>query len=144
MVQPPRVPDLEAQRAALKKLDILVGKWFGEGPGGECMISSRVVKRFSDHFDCKSATDQVVMGCAVSCGAADHTSDTRVREPTEFFGERYTMSSSIEQLISALDCPKGENNRVHRERTGKSMPKADGMAGSIPFVANEFAAFQGN
>jgi hypothetical protein len=38
MVQPPRVPDLEAQRAALKKLDFLVGKWSGEtralrGPG---------------------------------------------------------------------------------------------------------------
>ncbi len=38
MAQPPRVPDLEAQRAALKKLDFLVGKWTGEarvlrGPG---------------------------------------------------------------------------------------------------------------
>src|ERR1700724_434621 len=38
MVQAPRAPDLEAQRAALKKLDFLVGKWFGEarvlrGPG---------------------------------------------------------------------------------------------------------------
>jgi hypothetical protein len=38
MVQPPRVPDLEAQRAALKKLDFLVRKWPGEarvlrGPG---------------------------------------------------------------------------------------------------------------
>jgi hypothetical protein len=38
MDQPPRVPDLEAQRAALKKLDFLVGKWSGEarvlrGPG---------------------------------------------------------------------------------------------------------------
>ena len=38
MAQPPRVPDLEAQRAALKKLDFLVGKWFGKarvllGPG---------------------------------------------------------------------------------------------------------------
>ena len=38
MAQPPRVPDLEAQRAALKKLDFLVGKWSGEarvsrGPG---------------------------------------------------------------------------------------------------------------
>ena len=38
MTQPPRVPDLETQRAALKKLDFLVGKWSGEacvlrGPG---------------------------------------------------------------------------------------------------------------
>jgi hypothetical protein len=38
MAQPLRVPDLEAQRAALKKLDFLVGKWSGEarvsrGPG---------------------------------------------------------------------------------------------------------------
>ena len=38
MAQPPRVPDLEVQRAALKKLDFLVGKWSGEarvlrGPG---------------------------------------------------------------------------------------------------------------
>ena len=38
MVQPPRVPDIEAQRAALKKLDFLVGKWSGQarilsGPG---------------------------------------------------------------------------------------------------------------
>jgi hypothetical protein len=38
MTQPPRVPDLKAQRAALKKLDFLVGKWSGEarilrGPG---------------------------------------------------------------------------------------------------------------
>jgi hypothetical protein len=38
MAQPPRVPDLEAHRAALKKLDFLVGKWSGEarvlrGPG---------------------------------------------------------------------------------------------------------------
>jgi hypothetical protein len=31
MVQPPRSPDLEAQRAAMKKLDFLVGKWTGEG-----------------------------------------------------------------------------------------------------------------
>lgn len=30
MDQPSRLPDLEAQRAALKKLDFLVGKWFGE------------------------------------------------------------------------------------------------------------------
>jgi hypothetical protein len=38
MAQPPRVPDVETQRAALKKLDFLVGKWSGEarvlrGPG---------------------------------------------------------------------------------------------------------------
>jgi hypothetical protein len=30
MVQPPRSPDLEAQQAAMKKLDFLVGKWTGE------------------------------------------------------------------------------------------------------------------
>ena len=30
MAQPPRTPDTEAQRAALKKLDFLVGKWSGE------------------------------------------------------------------------------------------------------------------
>jgi hypothetical protein len=30
MVQPPRSPDLEAQRAAMKKLGFLVGKWTGE------------------------------------------------------------------------------------------------------------------
>jgi hypothetical protein len=29
-MQPPRTPDLEAQRAAMKKLDFLVGKWSGE------------------------------------------------------------------------------------------------------------------
>jgi hypothetical protein len=38
MTQPPRAPDIEAQRAALKKFDFLVGKWSGEarllrGPG---------------------------------------------------------------------------------------------------------------
>ena len=38
MAQPPRAPDIEAQRAALKKLDFLIGKWSGEarvlrGPG---------------------------------------------------------------------------------------------------------------
>ncbi len=38
MAQTPRAPDIEAQRAALKKLDFLVGKWSGEarvlrGPG---------------------------------------------------------------------------------------------------------------
>ena len=38
MAQLPRVPDLEAQREAMKKLDFLVGKWAGEarllrGPG---------------------------------------------------------------------------------------------------------------
>jgi hypothetical protein len=38
MAQPPRTPNLDAQRAALKKLDFLVGKWSGEarvlrGPG---------------------------------------------------------------------------------------------------------------
>jgi len=38
MAQPPRTPDTEAQRAALRKLDVLVGKWSGEarverGPG---------------------------------------------------------------------------------------------------------------
>jgi hypothetical protein len=38
MAQPPRTPDTEAQRAALKKLDFLVGKWSEEarvqgGPG---------------------------------------------------------------------------------------------------------------
>jgi hypothetical protein len=36
--QPPQAPDLDAQRAAMKKLDFLVGKWSGEarmrqGPG---------------------------------------------------------------------------------------------------------------
>jgi hypothetical protein len=30
MVQPPRSPDLEAQRVLMKKLDFLVGKWTGE------------------------------------------------------------------------------------------------------------------
>lgn len=30
MAQPPRAPDIEAQRAALKKLDFLVGEWSGE------------------------------------------------------------------------------------------------------------------
>jgi len=38
MAQPPRTPDTEAQRAALRKLQFLVGKWSGEarverGPG---------------------------------------------------------------------------------------------------------------
>jgi hypothetical protein len=38
MTQLPRVPDIAAQRAAMKKLDFLVGKWAGEarvqrGPG---------------------------------------------------------------------------------------------------------------
>jgi len=38
MAQSTRAPDIEAQRAALKKLDFLVGKWFGyarvlRGPG---------------------------------------------------------------------------------------------------------------
>src|SRR5437870_9167917 len=31
LAQPPRVPDLDAQRAAMKKLECLVGKWAGEG-----------------------------------------------------------------------------------------------------------------
>ena len=30
MTQQPRVPDIEAQRAAMKKLSFLVGKWSGE------------------------------------------------------------------------------------------------------------------
>lgn len=30
MAQPPRTPDLEVQRAAMKKLNFLVGKWAGE------------------------------------------------------------------------------------------------------------------
>ena len=30
MAQPPRTPDTEAQRAALRKLQFLVGKWSGE------------------------------------------------------------------------------------------------------------------
>jgi hypothetical protein len=30
MAQAPRVPDLEAQRSAMKKLDFLVGKWTGD------------------------------------------------------------------------------------------------------------------
>jgi hypothetical protein len=30
MAQPPRAPDLEAQRAAMKKLGFLTGKWSGE------------------------------------------------------------------------------------------------------------------
>src|ERR1700754_1407326 len=38
MTQPPRVPDLEAQRDAMRKLGFLLGKWSGEarllrGPG---------------------------------------------------------------------------------------------------------------
>jgi hypothetical protein len=38
LYQPPRTPDLDAQRAAMKKLEFLVGKWAGEvrmlrGPG---------------------------------------------------------------------------------------------------------------
>ena len=38
LAQQPRVPDLEAQRAAMKKLSFLIGKWAGEarvllGPG---------------------------------------------------------------------------------------------------------------
>ena len=38
MIPPPRVPDVEAQRTAMKKLDFLLGKWSGEarvlrGPG---------------------------------------------------------------------------------------------------------------
>ena len=30
MAQPPRPPDIEAQRAAMKKLSFLIGKWSGE------------------------------------------------------------------------------------------------------------------
>jgi len=30
MAQPPKVPDMETQRAAMKKLSFLVGKWSGE------------------------------------------------------------------------------------------------------------------
>ena len=30
-MKPPRVPDIEAQRTAMKKLSFLVGKWTGEG-----------------------------------------------------------------------------------------------------------------
>src|SRR5438309_604310 len=30
MNRPPRVPDLAAQRAAMKKLDFIIGKWAGE------------------------------------------------------------------------------------------------------------------
>ena len=30
MAQQPRVPDIESQRTAMKKLSFLVGKWFGE------------------------------------------------------------------------------------------------------------------
>jgi hypothetical protein len=30
MAQQPRMPDLDAQRAAMKKLDFLIGKWAGE------------------------------------------------------------------------------------------------------------------
>jgi hypothetical protein len=38
LAQPPRAPNVEAQRAAMKKLDFLLGKWSGEarvqrGPG---------------------------------------------------------------------------------------------------------------
>jgi len=38
MAQPLRLPDIDAQRAAMKKLDFLIGKWTGEarvlrGPG---------------------------------------------------------------------------------------------------------------
>jgi hypothetical protein len=30
MAQPIRTPDIEAQRAAMKKLDFLIGQWAGE------------------------------------------------------------------------------------------------------------------
>jgi hypothetical protein len=33
LAQPPRPPDIAAQRAAMKKLDFLVGKWSGEARG---------------------------------------------------------------------------------------------------------------
>jgi hypothetical protein len=41
--QPPRVPDLAAQRAAMKKLGFLIGKWAGEarllrGPGEPAIL----------------------------------------------------------------------------------------------------------
>jgi len=44
MAQQPHTPDLEAQRAAMKKLDFLVGKWAGEarmlrGPGDAVVMT---------------------------------------------------------------------------------------------------------
>jgi hypothetical protein len=43
LAQPPRVPDLAAQRAAMQKLSFLVGKWTGEarlllGPGAPATL----------------------------------------------------------------------------------------------------------
>src|SRR5258706_12947683 len=43
MAQPPRAPDLEAQRAAMKKLSFLIGKWAGDarvlrGPGEPVLL----------------------------------------------------------------------------------------------------------
>jgi hypothetical protein len=44
MAQQPHMPDLDAQRAAMKKLDFLVGKWAGEarrwlGPGDPVVMT---------------------------------------------------------------------------------------------------------
>ena len=44
MAQQPHMPDLDAQRAAMKKLDFLIGKWAGEarrwlGPGDPVVIT---------------------------------------------------------------------------------------------------------
>lgn len=44
MAQPPRAPNIEAQRAAMKKLEFLVGKWAGaarvfRGPGEPAVLA---------------------------------------------------------------------------------------------------------
>ena len=44
LAQPPRAPNIEAQRAAMKKLEFLVGKWAGEahvlrGPGDPVVLA---------------------------------------------------------------------------------------------------------
>ena len=44
MAQPPRAPNIEAQRAAMKKLEFLIGKWAGEahvlrGPGEPAVLA---------------------------------------------------------------------------------------------------------
>ena len=44
MAQPPRAPNIDAQRAAMKKLEFLIGKWAGEahvlrGPGEPAVLA---------------------------------------------------------------------------------------------------------
>jgi hypothetical protein len=51
MTQPPRTPDVEAQRAAMKKLSFLIGKWSGEasvlrGPGQFVYLSQTEEAQF--------------------------------------------------------------------------------------------------